>query len=136
MSFWLSSKLDGDFLEVAASGFIVQREQAEGAMAEIMALLTPLAQQPLRVLFDLRGLKALSPEAVDLLRELEGFLAGSSFRKVGTVFDNLVTMMQHLRVIGQVEQGIVWFKDGRSRFFEDMEACRAWLMDDKDPTEK
>ena len=116
---------EGRTLYLRASGF-VPSEQAEDLKRQVLELLHGMDGQPFKVLFDLRGLKAISPRAQKELGEIDEYLFDSSVCKVGTVFDSIIAKVQHLRTAHN-SKAKAMFDTGRSMIFTDPGKCRAWL---------
>jgi len=80
-------------------------------------------KRPYKILFDLRGLKALDPRTVEALHELDVILYKSSVIKVGTVMDSIIAKLQQLRVANQ-------YPMDNALIFSDYDKCIAWLNDE------
>lgn len=79
--------------------------------------------QPYKILFDLRGLKALDPRTVEALHELDEVLYKSSVIKVGTIMDSIIAKLQQLRVANQ-------YPMDNALIFSDYDKCINWLNDE------
>ncbi len=77
--------------------------------------------QPFKILFDLRGLKALDPRAVEALHELDKVVYECvNVIKVGTVLDSIIAKMQQKRVAHA-------YPMPNAKIFDDYNECLAWL---------
>ena len=123
--FSLEHRIEGRTLYLRASGF-VPSEQAQDLKNKVLELLRGMDGQPFKVLFDLRGLKAISPRAQKELGEIDEFLYDSCVSKVGTVFDSIIAQVQHLRTAHNGKAKAM-FDTGRSMIFTDPAKCRAWI---------
>ncbi|MGE5549108.1 MAG: hypothetical protein ACM3ZC_01060 [Bacteroidota bacterium] len=124
MSVTFESKQSNDLLHFKVSGFapyhqikeVVEKVKTEINKAEEKG-------RPYRILFDLRGLKALDPRAVAEIEKLDKIIIGlTKLVKVGTVLDSIIAKIQQMRVAKNYDML-------NGDFFSDFDECMAWLND-------
>ena len=79
-------------------------------------------RQPYKILFDLRGLKALDPRTVASIEELDKIIYESSVTKVGLVMDSIIAKLQQIRVANEYPMENV-------KLFISYDECLAWLKE-------
>jgi len=118
---------EDDLLTIRVSGFVFLYE-AGSLKEQIIAELEKVKGTPFRVMFDLRGMKAVNPSVLKGLKELDDYLYESSAVKIGTVFDSLIAKIQHLRT-AEESKGRNEINVSRSKIFSNPDECRAWLKE-------
>ena len=123
--FYYECTQDGNVIRFKLTGFIIANKILHLKEA-IISELKSLEGQPFKIFFDFRGLKALNPQAATVLKEISDYLYDSSAIKVGTVFDNVLPKLQHLRLIkdGKAQESI---DAGRAKIFGNADECLTWL---------
>ena len=94
-------RVEGDILIFKATGFTSYDKAVElihSIIAEIQA--ADKRGRPYKILFDMRGLKALDVRTTALITELDKVVYESSVVKVGSVMDNIIALFQQRRLIG------------------------------------
>jgi hypothetical protein len=116
---------DGDILCFKATGFTTYDKGGHLVESIIKEIETAKNEgRPYKILFDLRGLKALDPRTTTLVKELDQVVYESSAVKVGTVLDNILAQIQQKRLIGTEYD----LKE-RGLLTSDYEKCLAWLKE-------
>ena len=123
--FYYECTRDGNVIRFKLTGFIIANK-IRHLQEAIISELKSLEGKPFKIFFDFRGLKALDPRAAMALKEIGDYLYDSSAIKVGTVFDNVLPKLQHLRLIkdGKAQESI---NAGRAKIFSNADECLAWL---------
>ncbi len=119
-------KQEGMLLSFRVTGFITLQKTIEiktKIIAEINA--AEGRKAPYKILFDLRGLKAVDPRAIDALHEIDKVVYESSALKVGTVLDSVIAKLQQLRVANE-------YPMDNAFVFSDYDKCLRWLNDETD----
>ena len=115
--------VEGDILIFKATGF-TSYEKAVELINSIIAEIKAADQKgrPYKILFDMRGLKALDIRTTAVIKELDKVVYESSVVKVGTVLDNVIAMFQQKRLIGtEYDMG------EKAMVTSDYNKCTAWL---------
>ena len=118
---------EDDLLTIRVSGFVFLYE-AGSLKEEILKELDKVNGTPFRVMFDLRGMKAVNPSVLKGLKELDDYLYESSAVKIGTVFDTIIARIQHLRT-AEESKGRNEMNTNRSKIFSNPDECRSWLKE-------
>lgn len=118
---------ENDLICFRASGFALSAKILF-LKDEIIKKLESMKGSPYRVMFDLRGLKALDPRAVSAMAEIDRFLCSEDCTaiKMGTVLDSILAKIQHVRMAKDAD-GKRMMDSGRAKFFDNYDECRAWL---------
>ena len=115
---------EGILLHFRVTGFATYNKLIDVKNEIIKEIQAKEAQKkPYKILFDLRGLKALDPRAVEALHELDKAVYESSVVKVGTVLDSVIAKLQQLRVANQ-------YPMDNAFVFSDYDKCIQWLNDE------
>jgi hypothetical protein len=118
-------RIEGDILIFKATGF-TRYEKAVELIDSIIAEIKLADQKgrPYKILFDMRGLKALDVRTTELITKLDKVIFESSVLKVGTVLDNIIALFQHKRLIGsEYDMG------SRGMVTSDYTKCINWLKE-------
>ncbi len=116
---------DGDILCFKATGFTTYDKGGHLVDSMINEIKTAEDEgRPYKILFDMRGLKALDPRTTSLIMELNKVVYKSSAVKVGTVLDNILAQIQQKRLIGSEYD----LKE-RGLLTGDYDKCLAWLKE-------
>lgn len=114
---------DGEILIFRVTGFTTYSKfhpVLEAITMEIKAL--EEKKLPYKLLFDIRGLMALDPRTVELIKEFDKTIYESSVIKVGLVMDKIITKLQQLRVANE-------YPMDNAKYFSDYDECLAWLKE-------
>lgn len=118
-------KIEGDILIFKATGFTTYEKAVQlinSMIAEIKAV--DKKGRPYKILFDMRGLKALDVRTTAVITELNKVVFESSVVKVGTVLDNILALFQQRRLIGtEYDMG------KRGMVTSDYNKCITWLKE-------
>lgn len=118
-------KIEGDILIFKATGF-TSYDRAVELVNSIIGEIKKADQngRPYKILFDMRGLKALDVRTTTAITELDKVVYESSVLKVGTVLDNIIALVQQRRLIGtEYDMG------NRAMVTGDYNKCIAWLKE-------
>lgn len=125
MAFGLSYEFTqkGDILHFRVTGFTTLNRLTP-VMQEIINQIEEAEKRhlPYKLLFDLRGLKALDPRTADTIKELDVVIFKSSAIKVGTVLDSIIAKIQQMRVANE-------YRMPNAQLFGNYEECLAWLKE-------
>jgi hypothetical protein len=117
--------IEGDILIFKATGFTSYEKAVElihSIIEEIKA--ADKKGRPYKILFDMRGLKALDIRTTTAITELDKVVYESSVVKVGTVLDNIIALFQQKRLIGkEYDMGT------KAMVTSDYDKCIAWLKE-------
>ncbi|MGE5551087.1 MAG: hypothetical protein ACM3ZC_11245 [Bacteroidota bacterium] len=117
---------EGDIVCFRLKGFATHNKILHLKEA-IIAELKSMENKSFKVMFDLRGLSALDPRTAQAIGEIDDFLCNEcTATKIGTVLDNIVAKLQHLRLAREGKHQ-EQFDKGRARIFSDANECLAWL---------
>ena len=119
---------DGDVLCFKLNGFTMAQKLMHIKEA-IISEIKSMEGQPYKIMFDFRGLKALDHQSETIIKEIYEHLYRCSALKIGSVFDNMVTKQQHLRLGTEkrdLDEADRTRKD-RSKVFDDLGECLGWL---------
>ena len=107
---------------------VIREEEMRRFIDECLALARSLTAQgrTIRVLSDMRQLKAASPEATETLRHGQQVLMGEGIQRIAQIVDSELTALQLNRVARA--SGM----DRIMRRFADERDARRWLMSDVD----
>lgn len=125
MEFQFTCKIESDMIYFRASGFAVF-SKIRHLRDTVISELKKMEGRPFKIMFDLRGLKALDPNSAKALQEIDDYLYECSATKVGTVLDSIVAKVQHMRLVKD-SKAKEMLESGRSKIFSDPEECRKWL---------
>jgi len=118
-------KLEGDILIFKATGF-TSYERAVELVNSIISEIKKADRNgnPYKILFDMRGLKALDVRTTTAITELDKAVYESAVLKVGTVLDNIIALVQQRRLIGtEYDMG------KRALVTSDYNKCITWLKE-------
>jgi hypothetical protein len=118
--------VQGDILIFKATGFTTYEKAVElinSIIGEIKAM--DKKGRPYKILFDMRGLKALDIRTTEVITQLDKVVYESPVLvKVGTVLDNIIALFQQKRLIGtEYDMG------ERAMVTSDYDKCVTWLKE-------
>ena len=124
MNLMYDFKREGDLYIFKVTGFMFYSKHHH-VVDEIIQEIKKLdeQQQPYRLLFDLRGLKAVEPRMLAKIKELDKAIYESKVTKVGTVMDSIIAKIQQMRTAESE------YYMENAMMFSNYDECLAWLND-------
>ena len=124
ITFHYECKQDGDLNIFTITGFMFYNRHHH-VIDDVAQKIKELDEQkhPYRVLFDLRGLKAVEPRMLAKIKELDKVIYESKVTKVALLLDSIIARMQQKRTA----ESEYYMENGA--MFSNYGECMAWLND-------